>query len=175
MEPIEVLVRESDRFAEESRNSLRLPASLGGATVAVNGLALQASPLALLLTTLAFGGVIVYLNQIFTDVLMIGGYRRHVEEEINAHFERNLLSWERKVTPLRRRNHSPRIIGIVAIGLWLGLGIVAQLQTWAEIPFYLSVGHIIVFALLIAALTTSMQEHNRRELPPTKSHDAMRH
>jgi hypothetical protein len=114
----------------------------------------------LLVVPVGFFGIMFYSVFITTDIMSLGGYRRHLEERINAILGENVLLAEEIARKLIHRHFSLvclYIIYAVALGLTIFLSLKTALQIYGSPTF---AGLSIFLALLFFALLISLIKLN---------------
>jgi len=95
----------------------------------------------------AIGGVFFYATMLYTYIFSIGGYKRHVEDQLNEIAEEKILIWEELVS-IRQRNN---IIRPVLIAIYVLVGsILVALSVNNLITYY---GVIVGILMLVTTLS----------------------
>jgi len=82
--------------------------------------AFRDSPLieVIFLAPLLYWGVLLYFVQVTTVQMLLGGYKRYLEQEINRTIDDSVLQWERMVVPKVLHKHPSMVFAwIVPFGL----------------------------------------------------------
>ena len=158
---LDVLMKEYDIVSGEIRQRLATNERVMGLglTIIVVGLTFAIKDNVkeiLLFMPIGFFAVLFYALQNNTALVSLGGYRCHLQEQINARVGKKILTWETIAPKLVHKNAT--VAALYAIyGLILSFSIAVSFRTaWNSYPPYVFIVNLILIAIVTALLVFSL-------------------
>jgi hypothetical protein len=102
----------------------------------------------LLFLPVAVIGVFIYGTALFTELMSLGGYKKHLEEKINRLLGQNILLWESSIAH-KRHSAFVKVALYIIYSLFLALTIYVSLSTALKYYVMATVWGLIILDLIM--------------------------